>query len=82
MDDDPLEIGDRLVVIVLRLHGLRRIGTEHVVDVAGDVLEFDVGDRECADVAAGTGEGHPGRRGGLAALIEHLRQPVGHQSVQ
>ena len=76
MDDDALEICDRLVVVARGLHGLRRIGAEHVVDVAADILEFDICDRKGANVATGASEGDPGRRRVLAVLRKHLRRSV------
>jgi len=76
MDDDALEIRDRLMEVVGRLHGFWRIGAEHVVDVAADVFEFDIGDPEGADIAAGTRERHPRRRRVLAVLRKHLRRSV------
>ena len=75
MDRDALEIGDR--------HG--RDWLRASLNSAGEpdrtrcrcrcvgVLEFDIGDREGADVAAGAGERNPGRRMSLAALVDHLR---------
>jgi len=79
MDDDAFEIGDRLIVVVYIFLVLRRICAKHVVDIVGRVLELHVGDREGADVAAGTSKRHPRSRGVLALLIEHFRQPVRQQ---
>jgi hypothetical protein len=69
VDRNALEIGDRLVVIAGRFHSLRRIGTKHVIDVAADILEFDIGGRKGAVIAAGACERDPWGRGILAALI-------------
>ena len=69
MDDDAFEIGDRLIVVVYIFLVLRRICAEHVVDIGGRVLELEVGDREGADIAAGTSEWHPRSRGVLAPLV-------------
>ncbi len=73
MDRDAHEVGGRQGAVGDVLIVFRRGRTEDIVDVAGGVLELDIGHRECADVAAGAGKWHPGRRMDLAALIDHLR---------
>jgi hypothetical protein len=77
VDDDALEIRDRLGRVAGRLHGPWRIGVKYIVDIAGDILELDIGDRKGADVTTGTGEGHPRRRCVLAGQVKHSRCPVG-----
>ncbi len=47
---------------------LGRVGAEHLGDVDRGVLEFLVHRGHVADVAAGPGERHPGRRGGGVRL--------------
>src|SRR5436190_9855558 len=76
MHRNALEIGDGLGPIRGRLLVLRRIHSKHGVDVAPDVLEFYVRDREGADVTTGASERNPRRGRILTALVEHFRQPV------
>ncbi len=54
----------------------RAAGAVEGGDVVRNPLEFDVGDRECADIAAGAGICHPRGRRGLALLVDHLRLAV------
>lgn len=49
-------------LLAAALHCLRRIGAENLVHVEWRPLEHDVGGREGADIAAGSGERHPRRR--------------------
>src|SRR6516164_9779015 len=76
VDDDPLQIRHRLVMVVQVLLVLGRIGSEYAVDVTRHILEFHICYRESANIATSASERHPGRRGILAALVEHLWQPV------
>jgi hypothetical protein len=73
MDRDAHEVGGRQGAVGDVLVVLSRGRTEDIVDIAGGVLELDIGHREGADIAAGAGKWHPGRRMHLAALIDHLR---------
>src|SRR5262249_49166944 len=54
-----------------------QLGAKHVIDVARNGLEFHVGNREGAHIAAGAGERHPRRWSILPFLIEHHGQVVG-----
>src|SRR6516164_11402160 len=76
VDDDPLQIRHRFVVVVQILLVLGRIGPEYVVDITRHILEFHICYRESADIATSASERHPGRGGILAALVQHLWQPI------
>ncbi len=56
---------------------LRRTDAENGAHVGRQALEFHIGDRERADVAASTGERRPRRREDLAVFIDQLRLAVG-----
>src|ERR1700756_946358 len=68
VDDDPLKIRHRLIVVVQILLVLARVRAEYGVDVTGHILEFHICYREGADITTSASERYPGRRGILAAL--------------
>jgi hypothetical protein len=79
MDGNTLKIRNRLVgtVRIVRNDPFRRVRPEHSVRVGRNAFEFDVGSRECADVAAGAGKRHPRRWRDFAVFICHLGVTVG-----
>ena len=54
------------------LRVLRRVGAEHLRDVERVVLQHDIRGRDHADVAAGAGVRHPGRRRVVAVGSQHV----------
>jgi hypothetical protein len=80
VDADADEVRCGLVGVGLRLLGLGRVGAEDRRDVNADVFQDRAGGRDAADVAAGAGVWHPGRRGIHALCGEHVEGGVGRRA--